>query len=116
MSKYTYIFNQFLLCIIQLAHVLIITFAIFGCFLPLEYVKYHLFMFPIIYTQWELTHQKCIMTELEILLDNTKEPLWTNIQKYINSYNINNDQVTLIFLLLLIFGFSISCVRLYKNI
>jgi len=108
--------TQFLLLIIQLAHVLIITFAIFGCFLPLKYIKYHLFMFPIIYTQWVLSNQKCIMTELELLLDNTKEPLWTNIQKYINSFNITNDQVTIIFLLLLIFGFSISCVRLYKNI
>ena len=80
--------TQILLFIIQLIHVLIITFAIFGCFLPLKYVKYHLFMFPIIYLQWELSNQKCIITELEILLDNTKEPLWTNIQNYINTNNI----------------------------
>ena len=108
--------TQILLFIIQLIHVLIISFALFGCFLPFTYVKYHLFMFPIIYTQWELTNQKCIITQLEILLDNTKEPLWTSIQKYINSFNITNDQVTIIFLLLLIIGFSISFLRFFLQI
>jgi len=103
-----------LLNLIQLVHVLIIIFAIFGCFLPLIYVKYHLFMFPIIYIQWKLTNQKCIMTELEILLDNTKEPLWTNIQNYLNNVNLSNDKITIIFLLLLIIGFSISCLRIIK--
>ncbi len=71
-------------------------------------------MFPIIYIQWKLTNQKCIMTELEILLDNTKEPLWTNIQNYLNNVNLSNDKITIIFLLLLIIGFSISCLRIIK--
>ena len=90
-----------LLNLIQLVHVLIIIFAIFGCFLPLIYVKYHLFMFPIIYIQWKLFNQKCIMTELEILLDNTKEPLWNFIQNYLNSVNLSNDTITIVFLLIM---------------
>ena len=103
-------FNLILLFIIQLVHILIIIFAIFGCFLPLIYLKYHLFMFPIIYIQWEITNQKCIMTELELLLD-TKEPLWTNIQNYLNNF-LSNDKITMVFLLLLITGFSISFLKL----
>jgi hypothetical protein len=107
--------NQILFIIIQFIHVLVITFTLFGCFLPLKYLKYHLFMFPIIYTQWQLNNQKCILNDFESYFNNNSEPLWTDIQKYINTYNISNDQVTIIFLLLLISGFSISCVRLYKN-
>ena len=66
-------------------------------------------MFPIIYIQWKFT-QKCIMTELEIILD-TKEPLWTNIQNYLNNF-LSNDKITMVFLLLLITGFSISFLKL----
>ena len=102
-----------LILFIQLVHILIILFAIFGCFAPLIYLKYHLFMFPIIYIQWKFT-QKCIMTELEIFLDNTKKPLWTNIQNYLNSVStfLSNDKITIVFLLLLITGFNISFLRL----
>ena len=51
------------------------------------------------------------MTELEMILDNTKEPLWTNIQNYLNNF-LSNDKITIVFLLLLITGFSISILLL----
>ena len=107
--------SQILLLIIQFVHTLIVFFALFGCFLPLNYIKYHLFMFPIIYIQWKLNNNRCILTDIEcVFLHTSQKPLWENIQTYINTYNINNDQITIIFLVILITGFIISSLRLYN--
>ena len=105
--------HLFFAYIIASIHVCIIAFAVFGCAFPLIYVKYHILMFPIIYLQWEINNHRCMLTDVEsYLLQDTHEPLWPIMQKYINTFDISNDQITIVILVVLISSFVISCVRL----
>ena len=80
-------------------------------------------MLPIIYIQWELNDQRCILTDIESYLlhmDNTNNndtntALWPIIQKYINKYcHLTDNNISIIFLVILIIGFIISLLRIYK--
>jgi hypothetical protein len=106
----------------MLIHALIILFVIFGWSLPKSYLLYHIFLCSFIYIQWELSNQKCILTELEILLlnnttntTNTSPPLWFIIKNYLKKYNITNHDITKIYLYILIVGSVISIFRLNYN-
>jgi len=112
--------------IVTIIHIIIIVYTIFGCFLPINYLMYHILMLPIIYIQWELNDQRCILTDIESYLLNmnnmnntnindTNTALWPIIQKYINKYcHLTDNNISIILLLILLIGFIISLLRIHK--
>ena len=109
---------QVIAYIVTIIHIIIILFTIFGCVLPINYLMYHILMLPIIYIQWELNDQRCILTDFESYLlnmNNTNNALWPRIQKYINKYcHLTDNNISIIFLVILIIGFIISFLRINK--
>lgn len=100
--------------VVIIIHILIILFAFIGCILPIQFVQYHIFVFPIIYIQWKLNNQKCILNDIEYtLLNNTHDTLWRTITKYIHTLNIKDDEITYILLVLFTIPCVISLVRIF---
>jgi len=51
--------------LIHITHRIIVYITLFGFILPKKYLKYHLFMWPIILLHWLTNNNRCILTELE---------------------------------------------------
>ena len=55
----------FLADVVYVVHFIICVVLIFGCFLPKQYLIYHILLFLIVSIQFQFTGNKCILTHAE---------------------------------------------------
>jgi len=66
--------KKFLKKVVYLIHKLFVYFLVFGAFLPEKYLFLHIIAWPLTYIHWQFNEQRCILTELEYLIDNKPFP------------------------------------------
>lgn len=69
-----------LLNLVKLVHNLIVLFVVFGAFCPKKYLKYFLFVWPIIFIHWQMNSNRCVLTELEYWIENKPYPVSISLQ------------------------------------
>lgn len=73
--------KKYILLIVKGLHVVIAIFFILGAFLPKKYLIFFIFGWPLMYLQWILNNNKCLLTDIEYWLANYQRPV-PNYQYY----------------------------------
>ena len=54
---------------VYFTHIASILFLVFGCLLPLGWLKIHLIALPVVMVQWWVNSDRCVLTQLQYWLE-----------------------------------------------
>jgi hypothetical protein len=67
--------KKYLLPVVKSVHVVSALFLTLGALLPKKYLIYFIFGWPLLYLQWILNDNKCLLTQVEYWLANDPRPV-----------------------------------------
>ena len=98
--------TELLQTLITILHISLFFVLIIGPFLTGKYLIYYLFLWPVIYVHWYFNDDRCILTEIEYILDkqhyngldeyifNSKKGFFASLGKYkLDFLNVNLNYI-----------------------
>jgi len=104
--------------IILLIHIIGIIILLFGFMLPRKYLLYYLMILPLVFLNWLIDNNNCVLTKLECMLRDEKQEqsnaFISDTLQYLN-FNVTKENIDNNIHIIFIIPWLIACIRLYKN-
>ena len=108
-----------LLWFVKNLHSAIGLFEVWGCFLPKQFLIYHVFLWPLIFLHWCMNDGKCILTTFEFKLGDTSldsGDTWPsvrqNMSKFIDMTRISDENLKIFLYVVWTLSWGLSLARI----